>query len=66
MIRTCFPKIRGINYQLSIMNYELRIMNVCIAAVLLTVAMPLRASNVVPVPSIEGQKLLLEIEDSWR
>ena len=46
------------------MNYELRIMNVCIAAVLLTVAMPLRATRVVPVPRIEGQKLLLEIEDT--
>ena len=41
-----------------------KLVNVCIAAVLLTVAMPLRATNVVPVPHIEGQKLLLDIEDT--
>ena len=41
-----------------------KLVNVCIAAVLLTVAMPLRGTNVVPVPHIEGQKLLLDIEDT--
>ena len=43
---------------------RLKLVNVCIAAALATVAMPLCATNVVPVPRIEGQKLLLDIEDT--
>lgn len=43
---------------------RMKLVNACIAAVLMTAAMPLCATNIVPVPHIIGQKLLLDIEDT--